>query len=669
MPEISATSGKRVVTTADMWKPPVTVSLSDVQLDTWEPVVVQLNNNELSEKANPALVPWLNRVNAVAAWYEAAKHINAYGETYCVRDTSNRMPKSFYEYVDQEIEAQNARRRGGYPPNGPTSRREYMLQLFGAVLRQPYNANLLDSVACLLQSIVAEEAGYSSDTRRNGELPTARNLTKIGAGADSVVGPGTTRFRREELEFPPGVPPPFILKAQVMSDERDTSAFNELLVGLYALNALRHFIPNFMYVYGSFRTFGPMVRYSDGTTRIGSEPQSRGFPRRAKVRDVKIFSDGHTWSRYNMVETISGAISAQEWVFAMASRPDGARRIAAVAYQICLALVMARQMHGFSHNDLHSNNVLISELGEPRTLMYTVNDVNHYFLETDVLVHIIDFGRSHIDIPLRDASFAVQPDGSLPPFVTTARNGRHTFHTGNISLRAGQAPVAANSLYDLARIFSCFFVHVYEAQAPTREAMELVSRLMRPFFSPGRMFTHEEMVVWMLTHYSITPAAIDVDPYEYFITIFDDMPEYLRPRTWIQTTPIGGKIVVPVEAPRLFMCGPSMCSSDPFLAPRSTSSFTFSREPPTIVPDKNVNVAKVLEDLEKLERMRRKVSDPSLPRAEMEVLDERITHKFWDMLFAEDVEGNLTPPGIPSLVSRLTDFARRHRARYAERKM
>jgi hypothetical protein len=138
----------------------------------------------------------------------------------------------------------------------------------------------------------------------------------------------------------------------------------EYAVGFYMVNELRAHIPNFMMTYGMFAC-GETDRESEGLC----DP-------RAPVTE------------YLAVEKISNSIPASEFV-----KTASGESLASLYLQVYLALLVAKEQCSFAHYDLHSDNVLIQRLKEPRKQRYTIRDM-HYDLVLNFVAIIIDFGFS-----------------------------------------------------------------------------------------------------------------------------------------------------------------------------------------------------------------------------------------------------------------------------------
>jgi hypothetical protein len=147
-----------------------------------------------------------------------------------------------------------------------------------------------------------------------------------------------------------------------VSKETDASLFHEIFVAFYCTNALRQVIPNFMYIYGYFRCAGPVdsVWCSGGGSVIYAVLEY--LPGRT-VRDY-IISDDCTVSGFMLMYV-----------------------------QVITALAVAYAKCGFTHYDLHANNVLLRRFSGPVTVP-VYNGATA--ISTQEVAVIIDFGAANI---------------------------------------------------------------------------------------------------------------------------------------------------------------------------------------------------------------------------------------------------------------------------------
>lgn len=148
----------------------------------------------------------------------------------------------------------------------------------------------------------------------------------------------------------------FLLKKRENSEKDDIK--HEYKVGLL-LNNLRDIIPNFVSTIAYFKT-------NDSSKHV--------LPCAKKPTK-------HDVNKYILVEMIDGSHVSQQLKLSIQFK---------LLMQIAFALHIAQEKYKFVHYNLHRGNVIIRKLGKNVLIKY-----DNYYLETDVIAVIIDFGRSY----------------------------------------------------------------------------------------------------------------------------------------------------------------------------------------------------------------------------------------------------------------------------------
>ena len=171
---------------------------------------------------------------------------------------------------------------------------------------------------------------------------------------------------------------------------------HETFVGLYGTNNLRKKLLNFAYVYGGFKCSPPLI----GST---GEVQSWCDSNKNKVN-------------YIMYEHVSNSTSLEDFI---ASGKCTGIDFLNVYLQIIYALRTAEKEIGFTHYDLHTENVLIktSDDGQPKAIEYETENGVEYF-HSQYLPVIIDYGNSRIEYLNSSYGF----NGLIPYFVYPDRS-------------------------------------------------------------------------------------------------------------------------------------------------------------------------------------------------------------------------------------------------------
>lgn len=237
-------------------------------------------------------------------------------------------------------------------------------QLANALWNEFYNASLMESTTCIIESIVKKY--YNSDKYRWRIKDWFRNLSQIGE--PSKFGYAiASELKNNDLNKP------FIIKTA--RDKRNDTLEHEYIVGAFGTNRLRSIIPNFAYVFGIFRCLPTYIH----TTARGAEILT-WCNNTVKGKNVNYIVyenivENITWKNYIVDCTIEELVKYY--------------------LAILLALKTAYDEIGFTHYDLHFNNVLMRETNN-YSVPYSYKDSTVYIIGNKIPT-FIDYGFSAID--------------------------------------------------------------------------------------------------------------------------------------------------------------------------------------------------------------------------------------------------------------------------------
>ncbi|AYV86114.1 MAG: protein kinase [Solivirus sp.] len=192
----------------------------------------------------------------------------------------------------------------------------------------------------------------------------------------------------------------YIIKVPSGKDEADEQ-IHEYFVGAFGTNSLRDYIPNFSYVLGLFKCSPPYV--DSFTTGDGTSL--------SKAITYCQNNDPNNLVDYIIYENVGAPSSVPGQASSPTSSKEGApsledfirtatfNQFLNVFVQIILALQVAYEKIDFTHGDLHDNNILIKRLPSPIAIPYEIGtgeSKRTYYVVTDTVAMIIDYGRSHI---------------------------------------------------------------------------------------------------------------------------------------------------------------------------------------------------------------------------------------------------------------------------------
>lgn len=222
----------------------------------------------------------------------------------------------------------------------------------------------------------------------------------------------------------------FVVKSP--KNPSDQGLVHELFIGLFVTNSLRKELPNFAYVFGGFDCTLPVFDESKKAVAwcAGNEP--RNFVKHIVYESVM---PSETFEQY------CARCSTNEFMNKY--------------MQVLFAVNRANELYEFSHNDLHSENVLIRDIPGRRELQLPYRFGGKvYYVKTDKIATIIDLGRAHAKV-----------------------NGKsYGFHGARAY---GVEPNKANPLYDAYKLL-CWCLRAMKLKENNKTFSE-VSRLLKYF--------------------------------------------------------------------------------------------------------------------------------------------------------------------------------------------
>jgi len=170
--------------------------------------------------------------------------------------------------------------------------------------------------------------------------------------------------------------------------------FREYIVGAYALNKLRYYVPTLAQVLGIFKCRKP-IRHNPRKT----EPEP--VEKRLCNNETKRGGRGNTpLTPYVIYERVNGpSITSVIEGFRVTNdkteNKKSFKKLLEIFIQILITLEIGQQEYSFTHFDLHTSNVMSKE----GSFEYSVSiDNNTYQIKTNTLPVIIDYGASSVKI-------------------------------------------------------------------------------------------------------------------------------------------------------------------------------------------------------------------------------------------------------------------------------
>ena len=245
-----------------------------------------------------------------------------------------------------------------------------------------YNPKIMQIAMCLTDSIFYTPPLPVGEVSANERIKEwLRNLRRIGG--ESVEGYALST----DLEDANSV---FIIKTP---RNPIFDLLHEYFVGLQ-LNRLRRKVPNFTYVFGGFKC----------SSAILTGPDNREVAAWCNTNLDAVVD-------YIVYENIAPGISMKEY-----SQTATFANWLDKYLQVLYALHLANVTSGFTHYDLHFENVLIRKLPKKYSFLYTTERGQEY-INTDGVATIIDYGKSNIMYENMNYGISTEKDYGVQPAV------------------------------------------------------------------------------------------------------------------------------------------------------------------------------------------------------------------------------------------------------------
>lgn len=201
-----------------------------------------------------------------------------------------------------------------------------------------------------------------------------------------------------------------VIKTPKTNDEIRNMLF-EYYIGSRFLNKLRLKTPNFMYTYGIFMC-NPLIN----VTKTGNQDQIS--------MSVNFCNNNDKNNIYLLFEKIDG-LNLHDFILNIQSENELDILINCIL-QIILSLDIAQKEGQYSHNDLHSENVMLRTLKSPIYHEYIIGK-SKYKMKLNYISTIIDYGMNRFvenNIPL---GVTIDDRYNLFPFKNTIGNDLYKF--------------------------------------------------------------------------------------------------------------------------------------------------------------------------------------------------------------------------------------------------
>jgi len=201
----------------------------------------------------------------------------------------------------------------------------------------------------------------------------------------------------------------FIIKVIKDYDEHE---FKTEAIISFLVNNLRKKIPNFVMTFGAFISKEPM--------NIDKTYSAIGLTNKSDTGYLILENIKPSISLFDLFFN-DYRINNKSLEFKFFKNNASLKDFLLLLSQICLSLAVAKKEIGFTHYDLNQNNLLIRK-GEPGSYIKYELENETYYIQSDVVATIIDFGFSHAVFKERNISlgkyrfeeYGIMPETSYP---------------------------------------------------------------------------------------------------------------------------------------------------------------------------------------------------------------------------------------------------------------
>lgn len=257
-----------------------------------------------------------------------------------------------------------------------------------------YSEKTMNAMVCVANSVyLASSSSLAPNERIRAWITKLKQI-----GTPSVAGYAMAAKIGSDIDEKSTIDDAFIVKA-VRDGSKADELTHEVFVAFGGLNRLRKMVPNFAYVYGFFECSAPMAG-----------PKNQDDPNGKKIATFCSTLDGGN----NVVQAVYENIAPAE-DFGQVVKTCNGETFMQYFFALMSGIQVANKECGFTHYDLHQENVLKRECTDARYLKHVKNGGSKTFyvpyeyvdsrgeIRTRYVVSqggiptVIDYGRSHIE--------------------------------------------------------------------------------------------------------------------------------------------------------------------------------------------------------------------------------------------------------------------------------
>lgn len=291
-----------------------------------------------------------------------------------------------------------------------------------------YNSGLMKAVSCVTSSlsIVVDDKSITGNERLRNYIKKLRQI-----GTDSVNGYAMSA----SLSLNDDTINNFFVMKVPKNINSAQELVHECMVAFGATNELRKYVPNYSYVYGMVKCSQPYIENKEVITWCSMHENIVAY---AIYENVPLGDN---------VSNFAKKCSAEEFMM--------------YYLQILFALREGYNRFGFTHYDLHTENVLLRKTNKTDFFIpYNSKQGVIYLKSKEYIATIIDYGMSHIEIE--------ENDGRVIHYGSPKKNSYES---------AGVYIDSSNIIIDVYKLL-CFSL---SDMANNKESFAIVSELLKYF--------------------------------------------------------------------------------------------------------------------------------------------------------------------------------------------
>lgn len=312
-----------------------------------------------------------------------------------------------------------------------------------------YNSELMKAISCVTSSlsVVLDDKSLSGSERIRNYIKKLKQI-----GTDSANGYAMKSNLVNEDEEIDNF---FVMKVPKTIESAD-ELVHECMVAFAATNELRKYVPNYSYVYGMIYCSAPYIN---------------------SVKNDPHFKEVLTWCSTNSDRLAYAIYENIPMKYDMAgyNKLCSAEEFMMYYLQIMFAIREGHKQFGFTHYDLHTENVLLRKTDKQN--FYIAYDSAYgtiYLKSKEYISTIIDYGMSHVE--------EYTDDGRTIHYGLTKKNSYES---------SGTYRDKSNVLIDVYK-FLCFSLSDMLDMNKNRKTFNVISKLLRYFNTKE---TPEEIIV------------------------------------------------------------------------------------------------------------------------------------------------------------------------------